>query len=68
MTATPEAGLFPLGADETPDRKLTSDHVSTIDFEGQEILKVEPEAIRYRSMPLISIMEALPVRRGGARA
>ena len=28
-------------------------------------LAVEPEAIRYRSMPLISIMEALPVRQVG---
>ena len=43
------ASLFPLGADETPYRKLTSDHVSTDTFRGQEILTVEPEALRLLS-------------------
>ena len=37
--------MFQLGADETPYRKLTSDHVSTAEFEGQRILKVEAEAL-----------------------
>src|SRR5271163_1942828 len=37
--------LFPLGADEVPYRKLTSDHVSIGDFEGRRIVKVMPEAL-----------------------
>ncbi|WP_237151461.1 fumarate hydratase [Oryzibacter oryziterrae] len=47
MSDNPAAdGLFPLAADETPYRKLTSDFVSTAEFDGEEILKVAPEAIR----------------------
>ncbi len=44
----PEFGYqdpFPLGPDETSYRKLTSDYVSTAEFDGQEILKVAPEAL-----------------------
>jgi len=37
--------LLPLGADETPYRKLTSDFVETAEFEGEEILKVAPEGL-----------------------
>jgi len=37
--------LFPLGEDEAPYRKLTGDHVSQASFEGQRILKVEPQAL-----------------------
>ena len=37
--------MFELGVDETPYRKLTSEHVSTAEFEGQRILKVEAEAL-----------------------
>lgn len=40
------SGLFPLAADSTPYRKLTGDLVSTAIFEGETILKVEPEALR----------------------
>ena len=36
---------FPLGAEETPWRKLTDEHVSTVDVDGQKILKVAPRAI-----------------------
>ncbi|MBH0239765.1 fumarate hydratase [Methylobrevis albus] len=39
-------GLFPLGPDTTPYRKLTSDYVSVAEFEGEEILKVDPEGLR----------------------
>ena len=39
---------FPLAKDETPYRKLTSDHVSVAAFEGQEVLKVAPEALTPR--------------------
>jgi fumarate hydratase, class I len=37
--------LFPLGADETTYRKLNDDYVSTGDFEGRRIVKVDPEAL-----------------------
>ena len=43
------ASLFPLGADETPYRKLTSDFVSVDTFKGQEILTVEAEGLRLLS-------------------
>ncbi|MFH1763912.1 MAG: fumarate hydratase [Gemmatimonadota bacterium] len=36
---------FPLTGDSTTYRRLTSEHVSIGDFEGKEILKVEPEAL-----------------------
>lgn len=38
--------LFPLGEDKTPYRKLTSDHLSVTEFEGESVLKVEPEGLR----------------------
>ncbi len=38
--------LFPLGKDETPYRKLTSDFVSTTEFNGQEMVTVEAEGLR----------------------
>jgi len=37
--------LFPLGQDPTPYRKLTDNHVSVIEFEGREVLKVDPQAL-----------------------
>ncbi len=37
--------LFELGHDETPYRKLTDQHVSTLKVDGREILKIEPEAL-----------------------
>jgi len=37
--------MYPLGEDQTPYRKLTDAHVSTAQFEGKTILKVEPEAL-----------------------
>jgi len=42
----PYSPLFPLGADDTDYQKLTGDHVSLAEFEGQEILKVAPEGLR----------------------
>ncbi|MBM3583175.1 MAG: fumarate hydratase [Alphaproteobacteria bacterium] len=44
--ATKDHGLFPLGPDTTPYRKLTADHVTLARFEGEDILKVEPEGLR----------------------
>src|SRR5208282_808207 len=37
--------LFPLGADDAPYRKLTSDHVATGAFDGRHIVKVAPAAL-----------------------
>ncbi|MTD26211.1 class I fumarate hydratase FumA [Erwinia sorbitola] len=36
---------FPLAKEDTEYYLLTSDHVSVTEFEGQEILKVEPQAL-----------------------
>ncbi len=36
---------FPLSADDTTYRLLTREHVSTARFEGNEILKIDPEAL-----------------------
>jgi len=37
--------LFQLSGDDTPYRKITSDHVSTIEVDGHTILKVEDEGL-----------------------
>jgi fumarate hydratase class I len=42
----PSVSLFPLGEDATTYRKLGDDGVGLAEFEGQEILKVAPEALR----------------------
>jgi fumarate hydratase class I len=39
------ADPFPLSADDTRYRLLTKDHVSVASFDGQEILKVAPQAL-----------------------
>jgi fumarate hydratase class I len=41
--------MFELGEDSTPYRKLTDQHVSTIEVDGRTILKVEPEALSILS-------------------
>lgn len=41
--------MFPLGEDKTPYRKLDGDFVTTVDFDGEEVLKVDGEAIRLLS-------------------
>ncbi len=46
MASNDYTGLFPLGEDTTPYKKLTGDHVSVAEFEGEEILKVEPQGLR----------------------
>ncbi len=38
---------FPLGADETEYHLLSKEGISTAQFEGREMLKVEPEALAY---------------------
>ncbi len=37
--------MFPAGKDETPYRKLTDQYVSTADFDGQQVLKVDPDGL-----------------------
>lgn len=45
MTDFAYQSMFPLGKDETPYRKLTDQFVSTVTFDGQEILKVQAEGL-----------------------
>ncbi len=45
MSDTDYLPMFQLGADETEYRKLTSDYVEVADFQGTEILKVDPAAL-----------------------
>ena len=40
---------FPLGKDDTEYRLLTKNYVSTAQFEGQDVLKVDPEALAFLS-------------------
>ena len=37
--------LFESGEDTTPYRKLTSDYVKNVEFDGQTLLRVDPEAL-----------------------
>ena len=39
--------MFPLGKDKTEYHFLTKNYVSTIEFEGEQILKVAPEGLRF---------------------
>jgi fumarate hydratase class I len=45
MTEFQYQEIFEHAADTTTYRKLTSDYISTSTFEGQEIVKVQPEAL-----------------------
>ena len=45
MSELPFHELFPLGQDDTPYRKLTGDYVSTATFDGERVVKIEPEAL-----------------------
>lgn len=49
MTEPVLADLFPLAPDQTPYRKLTSDFVAVDRFRGEDMLVVEPEALRLLS-------------------
>ena len=37
--------IFPLGDDDTPYRKISGDYVSLADFDGEKVLKVDPQAL-----------------------
>ena len=41
--------MFPLADAKTPWRLITKNHVSTVDFDGRKVLKVEPEALKILS-------------------
>ena len=41
--------LLPLGTDETPYRKLSGNFVETVNFDGIDVLKVDPEALSLLS-------------------
>ena len=41
--------MFPLSDDKTPYRKLEGDFVSVSEFEGEEIIKIDPEGLRLLS-------------------
>lgn len=45
MSGTDHPTMFPLGADETPYRKISEDHVQTVSVDGETVLKVAPEAL-----------------------
>ncbi|HYP89170.1 MAG TPA: fumarate hydratase [Polyangiaceae bacterium] len=45
MSAFQYQEMLPTGADDTPFRLLTKDHVSTFEAAGQRFLRVEPEAL-----------------------
>jgi fumarate hydratase class I len=38
---------FPLGKDQAEYRLLTDEFVNTVDFDGESILKIEPQALTY---------------------
>ena len=37
--------MFELGEDHTEYRKLSDQHVSVVDFDGESVLRVAPEAL-----------------------
>ncbi|MCF0163777.1 MAG: fumarate hydratase [Bacteroidales bacterium] len=39
--------MFPLGEDKTQYRLLTKDYVEEVDFNGEKVLKVAPEGLRF---------------------
>ena len=49
MTDAPKSNLFPLGDDDTPYRKLADGPIAVETFRGEDMLAVEPEALRLLS-------------------
>jgi fumarate hydratase, class I len=45
MTAFKYQKPFPIKEDKTPYRLLTKDYVSTVEFEGRKILKIDPKGL-----------------------
>ena len=54
MTEWTYSKLFQLGEDKTSYRKLTSDHVSTMEVNGKTVLKVEDEALELLTREAMS--------------
>jgi fumarate hydratase class I len=46
MAEASTTDLFPLGKDPTPYRKLSDEHVEIAKFDGEEVLKIDAEALR----------------------
>lgn len=46
MTVFTYQPMFPLGPDTTTYRLLTTDHVSTVSFNGRAFLEIEPDGLR----------------------
>jgi hypothetical protein len=72
--------LYETGEDTTSYRLLTADHVSTVTFEGETVVKVSPEALTelartamsdvnyyYRTSHLESLAKILEDQRGHLR-
>ncbi len=59
--------LLPLGDDPTPYRKLSADHVSSAEFEGQTLLKVDPEALTLVMIAATAWLQAVLARPDGPR-
>src|SRR5579864_5234277 len=49
MSALDFHELFPLGEDDTPYKKLTGDYVGSAKFDGERVVKVQPEALTLLS-------------------
>ncbi|MBN2262352.1 MAG: fumarate hydratase, partial [Prolixibacteraceae bacterium] len=45
---------FPIEKDTTPYRLITKEHVSTVEFDGREILKVAPEGLELLAREAIA--------------
>ena len=45
--------IFEHSADTTTYRKLTTEYISTATFEGQEMIKVQPEALTLLARDLL---------------
>ena len=50
---------FPLAHDDTEYYLLTKEHVSVAEFDGQEVLKVEPEALTLLAQPELGSLPGL---------
>lgn len=46
MSAYEYSDLFQMSKGDTPYRKITSDHVSTLEVDGKQVLKVAPEGLQ----------------------
>lgn len=53
---------FPMGKDNTEYYLLTSDYVSVADFDGETILKVEPEALTLLAQQAFTTLLSCSVR------